>query len=145
MKKGKNAHFHPTRKLKEPKELIALWEEFKEWNQKQVRPVPAINPKTGEQFYFAHIPPLTITAFQVWTVNEKCWGIGSIDNYLDNEFNNYDDFKDVVAHMKREAKNDRFNGAACGQFKEGLISRFDGYKDSSEVEVKTEPRIFNID
>lgn len=107
--------------------------------------MPAVNPKTGEQFYLAHIPPLSIPSFQVWTVNEKGWGIGTMSKYIDNEFNNYDNFRDVVTHIKIEAKNDRFNGAAVGQFKEGLISRFDGYKDSSEVEVKTEPRIFNID
>lgn len=141
----KNRPPHPTRKLKEPQELLAMWEEYKEWRKKQGRSVPTLNQKTGEVVYMVHYLPLTVESFIVWSVNEKGWGVGSMDNYIENKDNLYKDFGGIVTHMRREAKQDRFDGAAVGQFKEGLISRLDGYKDSSEVEVKTEPRIFNID
>jgi len=122
-----------------------MWGEYKEWRKNQGRSVPTLNQKTGEVVYMVHYPPLTVESFIVWSVNEKGWGVGSMDNYIENKDNLYKDFGGIVTHMRREAKQDRFDGAAVGQFKEGLISRLDGYKDSSEVEVKTEPRIFNID
>lgn len=91
-----------------------------------------------------HFPPLTLDSFIVWTVNEKGWGIGSIDNYIENPNELYNDFRGIVTHMRKEAKADRFDGAAVGQFKEGLISRLDGYADKQEHTVNTEPRIFNL-
>mgnify|MGYP001768387345 CR=1 FL=1 len=92
-----------------------------------------------------HYPPLTLDSFIVWTVNEKGWGIGTMDNYIENPNNVYDDFRGVVLHMRKEAKADRFDGASVGQFKEGLISRLDGYTDKQEVAINAEPRIFNLD
>jgi hypothetical protein len=67
-----------------------------------------------------------------------------MDNYIENPNDLYDEFRGVVAHIRREAKQDRFDGAAVGQFKEGLISRLDGYTDKQEHTVNTEPRIFNL-
>lgn len=136
---------HPTRKLQTPEELLDLWNEFKEWKKNQTRPVPTLNPKSGEIVYMLHLPPITLDAFMVWTVNKKGWGVGSMDNYIENPNGVYDDFRGVVSHMRREAKTDRLDGAAVGQFKEGLISRFDGYSDRQEIEHKQEPRVFNVD
>jgi hypothetical protein len=127
---------HPTRKLKTSEELLDLWNEYKEWRKNQGRSVPTLNQRTGEVIYMLHFPPLTLESFMAWTVNEKAWGIGSIDNYIDNQDGLYEDFRGVVTHMKREAKSDRFDGAAVGQFKEGLINRFDGYSERQHIENK---------
>lgn len=92
-----------------------------------------------------HFPPLTIDSFIIWTVNQENWGIGSIDNYIENAGELYNDFRGIVTHMRKEAKADRFDGAAVGQFKEGLISRLDGYADKQDHTVNAEPRIFKVD
>lgn len=127
---------HPTRKLKTPEELLDLWNEYKEWRKNQARSVPTLNQRTGEVIYMLHFPPLTLDSFLVWTVNVKKWGIGSMDNYIDNQDGLYDAFRGVVTHIKKEAKSDRFDGAAVGQFKEGLINRFDGYSERQHIENK---------
>lgn len=122
-----------------------MWEEHKQWRKSQGRSVPTLNQKTGEVIYMVHYPPLTIDAFIIWTVNQKGWGVGTMDNYIENKDSLYDDFGGIVSHMRKEARQDRFDGAAVGQFKEGLISRFDGYTDRQEHNIQQEPRIFNID
>jgi hypothetical protein len=125
---------HPTRKLKDPQELLDLWNDYKQWRKNQGRSVPTLNQRTGEVIYMLHFPPLTIDSFITWTVNEKGWGVGSMDNYIENKEGYYSAFGGIVTHMKREAKSDRFDGAAVGQFKEGLISRLDGYSDRQQIE-----------
>jgi hypothetical protein len=141
---GKLKPIHPTRKLKEPEELLSLWNEFKAWKKQQAKVVPAVNQRSGEVINVLHELPLTTDSFCVWSVNYKGWGIGSLENYIENLGNLYDNFKGVVTHIRKEAKIDRFDGAAVGQFKEGLINRFDGYSDKQENTIKAEPRIFNV-
>jgi len=141
---GKIKPAHPTRKLKTAEELMELWNEYKQWRKNQGRSVPALNPRSGEVVYIIHYLPLTIDSFIVWTVNEKGWGVGTMDNYIENKDDLYEDFGGVVTHIRKEAKQDRFDGASVGQFKEGLISRLDGYADKQEHEIKGEPRIFNL-
>jgi hypothetical protein len=135
---------HPTRKLKNEAELLELWNEFKAWKKQQAKFVPALNQKTGEVINVLYELPLTIDSFMVWSVNNKGWGIGSLDNYIENSGDLYNEFKGVVTHIRAEARVDRFDGAAVGQFKEGLINRFDGYSDKQENTIKGEPRIFNL-
>lgn len=142
---GKIKPIHPTRKMEEKTELMNLWNEHKAWRKNQGRSVPTLNQKTGEVVYMLHFPPLTVPAFYIWTVNEKGWGIGTMKHYFDNKDGLYDDFGDVVTHIKEECKSDRFDGAAVGQFKEGLISRYDGYTDKQEHTIQQEPRIFKLD
>jgi hypothetical protein len=67
-----------------------------------------------------------------------------MDNYIENKDDLYEDFGGIVTHIRKESKQDRFDGASVGQFKEGLISRLDGYADKQEHEIKGEPRIFNL-
>jgi hypothetical protein len=67
-----------------------------------------------------------------------------MDNYIENKDDLYEDFGGIVTHIRKESKQDRFDGASVGQFKEGLISRLDGYADKQEHEIKAEPRIFNL-
>ena len=135
---------HPTRKLINEKELLELWKEFKEWKKQQAKFIPVLNQRTGEVINMLYELPLTLDSFYVWSVNNKNWGIGTLKHYFDNKDNCYDDFGAVVTHIRDEARVDRFDGAAVGQFKEGLINRFDGYSDKQETTHKGEPRIFNL-
>jgi hypothetical protein len=141
---GKLKPIHPTRKLKEPEELLSLWNEFKAWKKQQAKFVPAVNQRSGEVINVLYELPLTIDSFFVWTVNNKGWGVGTMRHYFDNKEDLYEDFGAVVTHIRDEARVDRFDGAAVGQFKEGLINRFDGYSDKQENTIKAEPRIFNV-
>jgi len=135
---------HPTRKLKNEAELLELWNEFKAWKKQQAKFVPALNQKTGEVINVLHELPLTIDSFLVWSVNYKGWGIGSLDNYIDNSGDLYNDFKVICSRIKNEIREHQIIGGMNGFFNASITQRLNGLADKKELDVKGEPRIFNL-
>jgi len=140
---AKNGNIHPTRIFKEPKELELVWEEYKaslgveSENWVKVQYVG----KDGSRVTDAPMMPLSLEGFEVWYYAKNKKFIGQ---YFDNPKENFNDFIAICSHIRKEIRANQITGGLLGFFNPSITQRLNNLKDSTEIEVKQEPRVFNI-
>jgi len=140
---AKNGNIHPTRLFKSPDDLLKVWNEFKENVKQQANEWLKVSyvGKDGERVEDPQKVPLTFEGFKRYCrINH-----GEIEQYFTNQDGYYNDFIGICSHIKEEIRENQIIGGLLGFFNPSITQRLNGLKESQEVEIKQEPRVFNID
>lgn len=134
---------HPTRIFKTPEELLKVWNEYKEDIEEQECKWQKIQyvGKDGERVSDPVKIPYTLEGLKRY-----CWDkeIGTIQHYFDNTDGMYDDFCVICSRIKNEIREHQIIGGMNGFFNASITQRLNGLADKKELDVKGEPRIFNL-
>jgi hypothetical protein len=135
---------HPTRLVHTEDDLLKVWNDYKddlEERSKEWEKVQYVG-KDGERVVDHMKVPLTFEGFKRY-----CWDnkIGCIEQYFTNQDNCYTDFIGVCSRIKTEIRENQIIGGLMGVWNPSITQRLNGLADKSEIDLKTEPRIFNID
>jgi benzoyl-CoA reductase/2-hydroxyglutaryl-CoA dehydratase subunit BcrC/BadD/HgdB len=135
---------HPTRLFHTEDDLLKVWNDYKddlEERSKEWEKVQYVG-KDGERVVDHMKVPLTFEGFKRY-----CWDnkIGCIEQYFTNQDNCYTDFIGVCSRIKTEIRENQIIGGLMGVWNPSITQRLNGLADKSEIDLKTEPRIFNID
>ena len=134
---------NPKRNFETPEDLEKAWENFKKYKIEDAKNWPKVQyvGKEGERVEDYPVLPLTKSGFELW-----CYKIyGHVSQYFDNKDNYYNDFVGICSHIKEEIRENQIIGGLLGFFNPSITQRLNGLKESQEVEIKQEPRVFNID
>lgn len=134
---------HPTRIFKTPEELLKVWNEYKEDIEEQESKWQKVQyvGKDGERVSDPVKIPYTLEGLKRY-----CWDkeIGTIQHYFDNTDSMYDDFCVICSRIKNEIREHQIIGGMNGFFNASITQRLNGLADKKELDVKGEPRIFNL-
>jgi len=87
--------------------------------------------------------PLTMEGFENWL--EDCYGIGQVQQYLENRGGAYEDFISIVSRVRREIRIDQIEGGMAGVYAQNLSARITGLSDKVESKVVQNVQLLNID
>jgi len=140
---AKHGNIHPTRIFKIPEDLLKVWESYKLdiiEKEKDWQKIQYVG-KDGERVCDPVKLPYTLEGLKRY-----CWdnGIGDISNYFDNSGDLYNDFKVICSRIKNEIREHQIIGGMNGFFNASITQRLNGLADKKELDVKGEPRIFNL-
>lgn len=134
---------HPTRIFKTPEELLKVWNEYKEDVEEQECKWQKVQyvGKDGERVSDPVKIPYTLEGLKRY-----CWDkeIGDISSYFTNDRDLYDDFTTICSRIKNEIREHQIIGGMNGFFNASITQRLNGLADKKELDVKGEPRIFNL-
>lgn len=134
---------HPTRIFKKPEDLEKAFNEYKDDLKKQASEWVEVNyvGKEGRKVEDCKKVPMTFEGFKRFSRSKY----GEIEQYFTNQDNYYKDFIGICSHIKEEIRENQIIGGLLGFYNASITQRLNGLKDQSEIEVKKEPRVFNID
>ena len=139
---AKNGNIHPTRIFKSEKDLQKAFDEWKIDLVKQSKEWVKVSyvGKDGTRVEEATKVPMTMEGFERFCYNNY----GCVNQYFDNKAECYDDFVIICSRIKREIRDNQITGGLLGFFNPSITQRLNNLKESTEIEVKQEPRVFNI-
>ena len=134
---------HPTRIFKTPEELLKVCNEYKEDVEEQECKWQKVQyvGKDGERVSDPVKIPYTLECLKRY-----CWDkeIGDISSYFTNDRDLYNDFTTICSRIKNEIREHQIVGGMNGFFNASITQRLNGLADKKELDVKGEPRIFNL-
>jgi hypothetical protein len=129
------------RKVKTPEELWLHFVSYRKSIEDNPRYKVDYVGKDGNRVHTPLRVPLTIEGFKNY-----CYGVfGCVRQYLENQHDLYDEYVDIVTRIKDEIRQDQIEGGMVGQYNSNITARLNGLADKTETQVRTEPRIFNVD
>lgn len=135
---------HPTRIWQNEEDVIKVWNDYKEdlKNKESEWLKVQYVGKDGERVEDPIKLPLTFEGFKRF-----CWdnNIGCIEQYFVNKDNLYNDFVSICSRIKTEIRENQIIGGMIGAFNPSITQRLNGLADKTELDLKSEPRIFKID
>jgi hypothetical protein len=123
-----------------------LWELFEEYrSHERGHPMNKTEyvGKDGKQVLTPLETPITFEGFECYLSDNG--HVHGLEDYRTNKDGRYGEYANIITRIGANCFTHNFKGAAVGLFKENLISRKLGLKDQSDVTVKQEPRVFNVD
>ena len=140
---AKNGNIHPTRLFREPEELERVFEEYKEDLKEQANEWLKIQyvGKEGSRVSDSQKVPMTMEGFERFCYKNY----GCVNQYFDNQNGNYNNFITICSRIRKEIRENQIIGGLLGFYNPSITQRLNGLKESQEVEIKKEPRVFNID
>ena len=119
---------HGTKNIKDPQELLTLWEEYKE--QVGYDEIEQATAK-GSVITLRVKKPLLRSGFEAYVYKKMGFGISQ---YLDNNDKAYDDYLGVVTCIRREWETDQISGTMTGKYKApNLTARLNNITERTDV------------
>lgn len=98
--------------------------------------------KDGDEVYRKKQRCLTMEGFENFLEDE--FGIGQIQQYLENRDGRYPEYVSIVRKIKRTIREDQVSGGMAGVYNSNLTARLNGLSD--QIETKSDSvKIINID
>jgi hypothetical protein len=99
--------------------------------------------KEGYSTYEKLERPLTMEGFENYVCDK---GLNTeLSHYFSNKDGRYSDYVAICSRIRQNIRQDQIEGGMVGQYNASITQRLNGLKDQSEIELKKEPRVFNID
>ena len=126
--------------IETPEKMWELFEAYKEAVKLNPFLVQDYVGKDGEMVYRERERPLTFEGFY-----DYCYeNIGCIDQYFENRDGRYADYVAICSRIKKIIRKDQIEGGMASIYNASITQRLNGLADKKELDVKGEPRIFNL-
>lgn len=86
---------------------------------------------------------LTMSGFENFL--EDAYGIGAVQQYLENREGRYGEFVSIVARVRREIRQDQITGGMVGIYNANITARLNGLTEKTETAVDASIKLLNID
>lgn len=114
-----------------PAELLRRFELYCEHTKSNPRRVHVFVGKDGDSAYQEKEQCYTMEGFENYL--SKNYGIGQIQQYLENRDKRYDDYVDTCNYIKRVIREDMITGGMAGVYHHNLTARLQGITDKVET------------
>jgi hypothetical protein len=129
--------------IETPEKLLELFIEYKVQVKSNPRLKHVFVGKEGHSTYEELERPLTMEGFENYVCDK---GLNTeLSHYFSNKDGRYSDYVAVCSRIRQNIRQDQIEGGMVGQYNASITQRLNGLKDQSEIELKKEPRVFNID
>ena len=126
--------------IETPEKMWELFEAYKKATKNNPFLVQDYVGKDGEMVYRERERPLTFEGFY-----DYCYeNIGCIDQYFENRDGRYTDYVAICSRIKKIIRKDQIEGGMASIYNASITQRLNGLADKKELDVKGEPRIFNL-
>jgi DNA polymerase II small subunit/DNA polymerase delta subunit B len=126
------------RKLESPEKLLQLWEEYKAFVDSNPDVIQEVTPRGIVERQVKK--PYLKQGFEVFVYNKMKYHVGQ---FLDNQGGLYNEYIDIVKHIRSEWQLDQLSGTLTGRYKApNLIAKMHGMVSQQEVKVVGEKEIF---
>ena len=126
--------------IESPEKMWELFEAYKYATKNNPFLVQDYVGKDGEMVYRERERPLTFEGFY-----DYCYeNIGCIDQYFENRDGRYADYVAICSRIKKIIRKDQIEGGMASIYNASITQRLNGLADKKELDVKGEPRIFNL-
>lgn len=99
--------------------------------------------KDGESVHREKEKCLTMEGFENYL--EDLYGIGQIQQYLENRDKRYNDYVDIVNRIKRVIREDQITGGMAGIYHHNLTARLQGITDKVDTSGDKNVNLMNFD
>lgn len=99
--------------------------------------------KDGKVVYREKELPLTMEGFENFL--EDHYGIGCVQQYLENRDGRYAEFVSICSRVRREIRADQITGTMAGIYPHNFTARMNGISEKVEQTVKSDVKMLNID
>lgn len=132
-----------TKNIKTPEILWELFTEYRDEVKNNPRKKHVFVGKDGISDFEQLERPLTMEGFENFCFEKNV--INDLGNYFANSNDAYSDYSTICSRIRQNIRQDQIEGGMVGQYNPSITQRLNGLKESQEVEIKQEPRVFNID
>lgn len=130
--------------IETPEKMWELFEAYRKDVKDNPRHVSDYVGKDGMHVVKPLERPLTMEGFENYVAD-----IDGMPNDLSYYFANTDDryteYSAICSRIKRAIRQDQIEGGMVGQYNASITQRLNGLADRQHHEVKSEPRVFNLD
>lgn len=132
-----------TKYIETPEKMWKLFQEFVAYKKSHPIKVNDWVGKDATQVVRTHERPLTLEGFNMWLFENDI--IKNVWHYFTNADGVYNDYLDVCRAIKEKVRIDQIEGGMAGIYNPSITQRLNGLTDKKELDIKTEPRVFNVD
>lgn len=130
------------KKIPTPEIFFELFEQYKETVKDNPFLVHDFVGKDGDSVERRKEKCLTMEGFENFL--EDVYGIGQVQQYLENREGRYSEYVSIVGRVKRIIREDQISGGMCGIYNGNLTARLQGLTEN--IEHKGESvKLLNID
>lgn len=123
-----------------------FWARFVEYRERtKDNPIKVLDfvGKDGMSVYREKERPLTIEGFENYL--EEYYGLGHIQQYLENREGRYEEFVSIIARVRKIVRQDQLEGGMSGIYHPNLTARIQGLSEKIENEVQQNIKLLNVD
>lgn len=125
------AMFDNSKKEMSPEVLLERFNEYKITVKCDPILVQDYVGKDGKEVDREKEKPITMDGFENYL--DETYGLGAIQQYLENRDKRYNDYIDTVNYIKRVIRNDHITGGFVGIYKENITARVNGLNDTIDT------------
>jgi hypothetical protein len=128
--------------IETPEKMWELFEAYRKDVKDNPRYVFDYVGKDGTEVRKPLERPLTMEGFKcyVWDVEGF-----TVEQYFTNQDGAYTDYLGICSRIKETIRRDQIEGGMVGQYNASITQRLNNLADRQQHEVKSEPRVFNLD
>jgi len=135
-----NGNMAKHKYIETPEKMLELFEAYKKATKSNPFLVQDYVGKDGAMVYRERERPLTFEGFKNYARKE----VGCINQYFNNEDGRYSEYITICHACKEEIRQDQIEGGMASVYNASITQRLNGLADKKELDVKGEPRIFNL-
>jgi hypothetical protein len=126
---------HPTRIFKKPEDLEQAWKNYKEDLKEKAKAWVKVQyvGKDGAKKEDSPKLPLTYEGFKRFCWDEK---IGTVNHYVENTEQRYNDFCDICTRVKNEIREDQITGGILSFYNASITQRLNNLVEKVETKVE---------
>lgn len=126
-----------------PEDFWGRFVEYREHTKSNPIKVLDFVGKDGISVHREKERPLTIEGFENYL--EDVYGIGAVQQYLENRGGRYTEFVSIVNRVRKIIRQDQIEGGMAGIYQQNLTARIQGLSDKVEQEVQQNIKLLNVD
>jgi hypothetical protein len=128
--------------IETPEKMWELFEAYRKDVKDNPRYVFDYVGKDGTEVRKPLERPLTMEGFKcyVWDVEGF-----TVEQYFTNQDGAYTEYLGICSRIKETIRRDQIEGGMVGQYNASITQRLNNLADRQQHEVKSEPRVFNLD
>lgn len=141
-KSDKGLKSQAPKKIPTPELFLERFVEYVEKTKDNPFEVHDFVGKDGDEVYRKKQRCLTMEGFEIYL--EDHYGIGSIQQYLENREGRYPEYLSIVGRVKKIIREDQISGGMCGVYNSNLTARLNGLSDNIQTNADS-IKLLNID
>ena len=131
----------PTEKLLTIEDIGNLFESYAAEVKNTPRKRMVFVGKDGDKEYEELERPLILEGFYLYCRKHA----SDVHHYFENTGERYNEYRGIVTHVREAIREDQLTGGMVGQYSGPLTSKLQHLVAKTEMDIKSEPRVFKID
>lgn len=133
-----------TKYIESPEKMWELFEAYVKNVKENPRKKHTFVGKDGVSDYELLERPLTMEGFEIFVAEIDGMPM-DLGDYFGNKDGRYSEYTAICSRIRKAIRRDQIEGGMVGQYNPSITQRLNGLAEKQQIDVKAEPRVFNID